>query len=327
MATRRALPAPAPAENPVDCRLPLPYCLPMSMHADQLDISTDTAARVIVELLPDLEGESVRPLHTAATTNHLFRVGPDLVARFPMRGADPLPAQTTLEAEHRAMDEFADLCPFPAPRPVAIGPPSREVPKPWTVQTWVPGEVATPDGQAASTGFARDLADLLQALRSADTRGRTFTRAGRGGSLTDHDEWIGLCLERSEGLLPVAELTERWSIWRDLEREQPDVMSHGDLIPANLLSDGTHLIGVLDTGGFSAADPALDLVAAWHLLDEPRRAIVRRQLGCTDLEWERGRAWAFAQAIGLVWYYEDSNPPMAELGRSTLQRLLEDPAQ
>lgn len=286
------------------------------------------AARLIVELLPDLQGTSVRPLPTAATTSHVFLVGTDLVAKFPMRRqADPSLAQTALEAEHRAMDEFADLCPFPAPRPVAVAPPSRDAPMPWTVQTWVPGEIATPGGLAASTGFARDLADLITTLRSADTRGRAFTGSGRGGSLTDHDEWIDLCLERSDGLLPVGALAERWSAWRALERVQPEVMSHGDLIPANLLTDGTHLTGVLDTGGFAAADPALDLVAVWHLLDEPRRALVRQQLGCTDLEWERGRAWAFAQAIGLVWYYDDANPPMAELGRSTLQRLLEDPAQ
>lgn len=296
------------------------------MHADQLDIKTDTAARLIVELLPALQDKAVRSLRTAATTSHVFQVGADLVARFPMRRTDPSLVQTALEAEHRAMEEFADLCPFPAPRPVAIAPPSHDFPMPWTVQTWVPGEIATPNGLASSSEFARDLADLITALRSADTRGRTFTGSGRGGSLTEHDEWIRLCLERSEGLLPVAELTERWSMWRTLERFQLDVMSHGDLIPANLLTDGTRLIGVLDTGGVSAADPALDLVAAWHLLDQPRRALLRRQLGCSDLEWERGRAWAFAQAIGLVWYYVDSNPSMAELGRSTLERLLEDSA-
>lgn len=293
------------------------------MHDDQLDIDTDTAAQLIVDLLPELEGREVRALDTTATTSHVFHIGPDLSARFPMRRTGPSIAQTALEADHRAMDEFADLCPFPAPRPVAIAPPSRDFPMPWSVQTWVPGEIATPDGLASSSEFARDLADLLTALRSAGTGGRVFTGTGRGGRLTDHDEWIRLCLERSQGLLPVAELTERWSMWRTLERIQPDVMSHGDLIPANLLTDGTRLIGVLDTGGFSPADPALDLVAAWHLLDSPRRTLLREHLGCGDLEWERGRAWAFAQAIGLVWYYEESNPPMAELGRSTIRRLQE----
>jgi hypothetical protein len=28
------------------------------------------------------------------------------------------------------------------------------------------------------------------------------------------------------------------------------------------------------------------------------------------------------QAMGAVWYYVDSNPPMSRMGRRTLQRLL-----
>lgn len=102
-------------------------------------------------------------------------------------------------------------------------------------------------------------------------------------------------------------------------------MSHRDLIPANLLVKGEHLIGVLDAGRFRPADPALDLVAAWHLLDRERREIVRHQLGSDEVEWKRGAAWAFQQAMGLVWHYEDTNPGMSALGRSTLRRLLDDP--
>lgn len=37
-----------------------------------------------------------------------------------------------------------------------------------------------------------------------------------------------------------------------------------------------------------------------------------------------GAAWAFEQAMGLVWYYEKSNPGMAQLGRRTLARIQED---
>jgi hypothetical protein len=68
----------------------------------------------------------------------------------------------------------------------------------------------------------------------------------------------------------------------------------------------------------------LDLVAAWHLLDRERRKIVRRHLGSGEVEWKRGAAWAFQQAMGLVWYYERTNPSMSALGRSTLSRLADD---
>ena len=45
-------------------------------------------------------------------------------------------------------------------------------------------------------------------------------------------------------------------------------------------------------------------------------------LGSDDPDWARGQAWAFAQAMGLVWYYLDTNPAMAGLGRRTLDRIL-----
>ena len=42
----------------------------------------------------------------------------------------------------------------------------------------------------------------------------------------------------------------------------------------------------------------------------------------TRVERERGKAWAFQQAMGLVWYYADSNPAMSRTGRRTLARIL-----
>jgi aminoglycoside phosphotransferase (APT) family kinase protein len=114
-----------------------------------------------------------------------------------------------------------------------------------------------------------------------------------------------------------------WSVLRELPRVSPDVMTHGDLIPGNVLVAGGRLVGVLDVGGFGPADPALDLVGAWHLLaDGPRRRL-REDLRCDELEWQRGRAWAFEQAMGLVWYYRATNAAMHRMGVVTINRLLE----
>jgi aminoglycoside phosphotransferase (APT) family kinase protein len=97
-----------------------------------------------------------------------------------------------------------------------------------------------------------------------------------------------------------------------------------DLVPGNVLVCGGHLAGVLDVGGLGPADPALDLVSAWHLLEAGPRRVLRVLLGSNDLEWERGRAWAFQQSVGLVWYYVDSNPVMSQIGRRTLAHLAAD---
>lgn len=102
-------------------------------------------------------------------------------------------------------------------------------------------------------------------------------------------------------------------------------MNHGDLVPGNLLVGDGKLIGVLDGGGFEPADPALDLVAAWHVLDTPRRGRLRAAIASSDLEWERGRAWAFVQAVGLVHYYEKSNLGMYALGMRTIREVLGGP--
>jgi aminoglycoside phosphotransferase (APT) family kinase protein len=183
---------------------------------------------------------------------------------------------------------------------------------------------ATPTGLAHSATFAYDLASLIQSLRTAETRGRQFEGTGRGGDLKDSDEWMEVCFHQSEELLPVDRLRTLWAAFRSLPAAGSAVMNHGDLIPGNLLVGVDRLIGVLDGGGFAPADPSLDLVAAWHMLDNERRALVRNELACDDLEWWRGVAWAFQQAMGLVWYYRETNPGMSALGQSTLARILDD---
>ena len=141
--------------------------------------------------------------------------------------------------------------------------------------------------------------------------------------MRSHDAWLETCFRHSERMLDVPSLRRTWQVMRELPRgNAADVMNHGDLIPGNVLVSGGRLAGVLDVGGFGPADPALDLVGAWHLLDTGPRRAFRDALGCDDLEWERGRAWAFQQAMGVVWYYVDSNPVMSRMGRRTLDRIV-----
>jgi aminoglycoside phosphotransferase (APT) family kinase protein len=129
------------------------------------------------------------------------------------------------------------------------------------------------------------------------------------------------CFANSEGLLDVPRLRDLWAEMQELPREDPDIMTHGDVLPSNLLVENDALVGVLDPGGLGPTDAALDLMGLWSLFDDERRHLVRRELKCSDLEWARGQAWAFQQAIGLPWYYAKSNPTMSELGRRVLDRI------
>ncbi|MGC0404939.1 aminoglycoside phosphotransferase (APT) family kinase protein [Streptomyces sp. SAI-126] len=294
----------------------------MTMHDDQVDVTADIVATLIRDQFPQWTGRAVRPLRSTGTVNAIFRIGDDLSARFPLRPTDAAEALAVLEQEARASAELAQVSLFPAPEPVALGKPGAGYPMPWSVQTWLPGTIASDADPSGSEAFAEDLAVFISALRDAETRGRLFSGDQRGGVLTDHDEWMAKCFAESTGLLDVPRLRRLWSHFRELPRTGADVMSHGDLIPGNVLVAGGRLGGVLDTGGFGPADPALDLVGAWHLLQPGPREVLRRALGCDDLEWERGKAWAFEQAMGVVWYYVESNPTMSAMGRRTLDRIL-----
>jgi aminoglycoside phosphotransferase (APT) family kinase protein len=137
-------------------------------------------------------------------------------------------------------------------------------------------------------------------VRSIDTRGRVFARSGRGGDLRSHDTWMEACFQHSEELLDVPRVRRIWANLRDLPRTASDVMTHGDLIPGNVLVANGRLVGVIDVGGLGPADPALDLVGAWHLLEGGPRRALREDLASDDLEWARGRAWAFEQAMGVI---------------------------
>ncbi|MHC6175919.1 aminoglycoside phosphotransferase family protein [Glutamicibacter sp. X7] len=296
----------------------------MAMHENQLRIDERLAARMIADQFPEYRREPIQQIRSDGTVNAIFRIGTEFTARFPLLAENLDLAEAHIARESAALRELAVFSTVPTPEPIALGEPTDDYPMPWSIQTWIPGQVTTPNGVAHSDVFACDLAELITSLRTADVTGRQFSGSGRGGTLADSDEWIEVCFQESQGLIPVDELRQLWASFRRLPRAGKEAMTHGDLIPGNLVVENDRLVGVLDGGGFSPADPALDLVCAWHLLDAERRSLLRQSLICDDLEWRRGAAWAFEQAMGLVWYYRKSNPTMSRLGRSTLTRILND---
>jgi aminoglycoside phosphotransferase (APT) family kinase protein len=173
-------------------------------------------------------------------------------ARFPLQAEETDIVRDRLLAEAAAARQLAGRTRFRTPEPVALAEPGAGYPLPWAVQTWLTGTVATEREPGESTTFAQDLAEFIYSVRAIDTGGRTFTGHGRGGDLHTHDDWIQTCLECSRGLLDVAVLRRMWESMRELPRGRTaDVMTHGDLVPGNVLVSSGHLAGVLDVGGLA----------------------------------------------------------------------------
>jgi len=292
------------------------------MHDDQITVPLMTVRELVGEQFPRWQRLPVERVHASGTVNAIFRIGGEFAARFPLRPGDPATVRRELESETASARGLAGRTRFATPEPVAIGDPGAGYPLPWLVQTWLPGVTAIEDDPGESDAFAHDLAEFILGVRAIGTNGRVFSGNGRGGDLRSHDAFMDTCFRRSEQVLDVPRLRRMWEVLHALPRAAGgDVMSHTDLIPGNVLVSGGRLAGVLDVGSLGPADPALDLVAAWHLLETGPRQVLRADLGCDDLEWGRGQAWAFQQALGLVWYYAESNPAMSRMGRRTLERI------
>lgn len=295
----------------------------VDMHPNQLTVGVATVRKLVAAQFPHWQDLPVTQFASQGTVNALFRIGERLGARFPLQPGEVAATRRWLQSEAQAARELLGRTRFRTPEPVALGEPGEGYPLPWSVQTWLPGIVASEQDPGGSVGFAHDLAEFVAGVRAIDTRGRVFGGKGRGGDLRSHDAWMATCFERSEGLLDVARLRRMWGELRELPRgAAAEVITHGDLIPGNVLVRHGRLAGVIDVGGLGPADPALDLVGAWHLLEAGPRQVLRDDLDCDDLEWQRGKAWAFEQAMGAVWYYLDSNPAMSLMGQRTLQRIM-----
>ncbi|MET8279598.1 aminoglycoside phosphotransferase family protein [Micromonospora sp. NPDC005174] len=296
----------------------------MRMHADQVDVGADVVAALVAEQFPPWRGLPVHPLPSAGTVHALFRLGGDVVLRFPLRpSADPeLRAELRREQEHAVL--LAAHLPVAVPEPLGIGEPGAGYPGPWMAHRWIAGETAQPDRIDDLEVFARDLAAVVVALHGIDTGGRAWPGFGRGGPLADQDDDIRAALAVSGELADTAALAEVWHRCRDVRRDDPaDVWLHADLMPGNLLVRDGRLVAVIDLGTVGVGDPAVDLMPAWNLLDVSARQTYRRAVGVDDATWERGRGWALAQAINALPYYVDTNPVMADTARHTLRAVLD----
>jgi aminoglycoside phosphotransferase (APT) family kinase protein len=293
------------------------------MHADQVDITPGTVARLVAAQFPQWHDLPVRAVASHGTVNALFRLGDEIVLRFPLRPSLDAGLRDKLVAEQDIARRVAAHVPVPVPEPAGFGEPGEEYPGPWTAYRWIPGETASSERVGDSEAFAGDLAGFVSALHGMDTGGCTWNGRARGGPLRLRDEPVRRALAESARLTDAARLARIWERCLQAPDDAADVWIHADLMPGNLLVREGRLAGVIDVEDVCVGDPAVDLMPAWNLMAPAPCQAYRRALRVSDATWERGRGWAIVQAIVALPYYADTNRVMAETARSTLEAVLD----
>jgi aminoglycoside phosphotransferase (APT) family kinase protein len=270
---------------------------------------TEITAELVQDLLrdqhPDLAALPVR-LGARGWDNQLWRLGDDLAVRLPW--ATPS-ADALLRKEHAWLPVLAPRLPLPVPVPQRLGEPSERFPRPWIVTTWVRGTPADRAPATRATEAADTLAGFLTSLHRPAPDGAPAGR-DRGDPLADYAEECAKALASATGLGLLPDPDAARAVWEDAvsapDWTGPALWLHGDLHPANVLTEDGTFCGVIDFGDLFAGDPACDLAAAWLLL--PDGAVDRfydaYQPAPDPATRRRARGWALLKALACLFIGE-----------------------
>ncbi|MEV0258513.1 aminoglycoside phosphotransferase family protein [Streptomyces sp. NPDC050732] len=291
------------------------------MHADEADIDEGLVRRLVGAQFPAWAGLPVERVASAGTSNAMYRLGGDMVVRLPRVAG----AAEDVERERVWLPRLAPALPVAVPVPLGKGRPGEGYPYAWSVFRWLDGTTPDPGRPCAEPAlFAKDVAEFVSALREVDPAGAPV--AYRGDPLAGRDTHTREVIAELGGLVDERAVTAVWeAAVRAPAWKGPGVWVHGDLQPGNVLVDGGRLGAVIDFGCMGTADPAVDLIAAWYLMDAGARRDFRAALGpaTDDAMWARGRGWALTIAATELAYYQRTNPVMASTARRVIGRLTE----
>lgn len=289
------------------------------MHADEIDISIDTVARLVASQFPQWAHLPLRPVPSTGTVNALFRLGDELVARLcrvPWAAGDEV-------TEQRWLRRLAPFLPVAIPTPVAVGRPAGEYPWAWSVLRWLPGVNPVPGMLAAPYELATDLAEFVRAFRAIELPGGP--RAYRGGPLARLDDQTRTAIAQLRGSIDTDAATAIWDAalaapaW-----DAAPIWVHADLLAGNLLTVAGRLSAVIDFATAGVGDPACDLIVAWTVLPASVRSDFRSAVEVDDATWIRARARALSIALIELPYYQEVEPTIAAEARHTIDEVIAD---
>ena len=284
-----------------------------------IEISIDLAREILREQHPDLATLTLAALDEG-WDNILFRLGCDLIVRFPRRQL----AVALMRHEQRWLAEIARRCSMALPAPVRIGEPSQKFPYPWSVVPWIEGtpgdRVATFDQSACAAalgGFLREL-HIVAPLDAPKNEFRGGALGLRGAIFAERCQMV----EAELDLRPIRaafDLAVNAAPWT-----QPRRWLHGDLHPANMIFRNGQLVGVVDFGDMCAGDPATDLAGAWMLLEQNQLEGFFETYGDVDSTLRaRSRGWAALFGVLFLSIGISGRATYETIGRRTLDLVAE----
>ena len=290
------------------------------LHDDEVPVDEVLASGLIAAQFPDLAEHPLRIVEPWGTANAVWRVGDDLVARFPRYpGSARQPSR-----DHRVLPMLAAHLSVSVPEAVAVGRPDLGYPFEWSLHGWIEGEPAEPAVASASTdpnAFALDLALAIAELQRVPIDDAPSAR-NRARPLAAYDDetrgWIARAAD-------VVDAAAALAVWDDAvaapPHPGPPVWVHGDL-EGNCLATGGRLAGLVDWGSACVGDPAVDIQVAWSpLFDNDSRERFLAALDVDDATIRRARGAAINQACAAFAYYLDTYPPIIERSRHKLTAL------
>jgi len=287
-------------------------------HDDEVLVDERLVRRLLREQFPEWADLPLTLVEPSGTDHTIFRVGDELVARFP--AVEYATKQVAREA--RSVPFLAPQVPLELPVPVALGEPGEGYPWSWSIVRWIDGERATRDNLDLSRA-AVDLAAFIRALHACDATdgpapGQSTSLRGMPLSVWDGrlEPWIAK-LDGVPGMRDAVAAFEEGRAAPTWDR--PPVWLHGDLT-GNLITRAGRLVGAIDSG-YAVGDPACDLMPGWTLFRGADRRRFFAEVGLDEATILRSRAWAIAPAL-IGWSYYRDVPHLFENARRAIEGAL-----